>query len=80
EQEDNIASQEPEGGLPLPTTPIDTIFDPLKGCAQMIRFIILKRNEWTSIPLCISDCVSSKESKTQQDVSTQDLPYSGRQN
>ncbi|CAJ0837200.1 7556_t:CDS:2, partial [Entrophospora sp. SA101] len=30
EQEDNIASQEPEGGLPLPTTPIDTIFDPLK--------------------------------------------------
>ncbi|CAJ0848006.1 13437_t:CDS:2 [Entrophospora sp. SA101] len=69
------ASQEPEEDLPLPTTPIDIIFDPLKHQTQSENRglctddkIYYIEKEWTSIPLCISDYVSSKESKTQQDA------------
>jgi len=29
--------------------------------------------EWTSVPLCLSDRVSSKENKTQQNISIRDL-------
>nr|CAG8625078.1 2038_t:CDS:2 [Entrophospora candida] len=59
---------------------LDIIFDPLKHRTQFATRglctydkIYYIEKEWTSVPLCISDCVSSKESKAQQNVSTQDL-------
>ena len=40
---------------------------------MLFRSINYIENEWSSLPLCASDRISSKEIKTQQNISTCDL-------